>query len=348
MDSQGDYEGLKIWTLLDGTVIRVNKYSEGKKIASVSMVGVRDVQDYLSRINCAMKMMGKMKIERGESHRSRLTKSLPEEWGEDYYIYYLILQGGVIIYFDGSFVYLDTDGDGIPDEIVGVIEPSIIIEYMSGDGGDSGNPDPDPDPDPAPDPSGNGNDPGGGGGGNNGSGTNSGNAGPVQLSLSGIQYLGYSAEHNCFAVATDLAWQLGANTGSYAETLCYEDQTHTVLISNGNTEDAIETFIQYLQDGLPIVVGVHYRFNYGINDQTVDHWVVIYGYGYTNSGDIYFDYNETNRSVTWWDQTHGDQFRFYYDPNCEWLNADHYVSSGISQDYPKYILTTYRYMTPVL
>ena len=356
MDSQEDYEGLKIWTLLDGTVIRVNKYSEGKKIAGVSMVGVQNVQDYLSRINCAMKLMGKMKIERGEGHRSRLTKSLPEEWGEDYYIYYLILQGGVIIYFDGSFVYLDTDGDGIPDEIVGVIEPSIIIEYMSGDGGDSGNPDPDPDPDPS---GGNG-DPEGGGG---GSGNNPGpipppsNLSVVSIAVQNYTYLGYISgdeTHNCNAISRDLLRQSGVipaggfSPGGTPPTGChvlfYEDNTfgHSLIRTSDSIENAIVYFQNQLLLGHLVMVGVDYEGNKGYNDGTVDHFVVLSGYGFDGDGNLYFEYVDTNRSASNYQYCYGDDFRFNYDSQERILIATRYTryENGLSDG--EYTITQYR------
>ena len=58
--------------------------------------------------------------------------------------------------------------------------------------------------------------------------------------------------------------------------------------------EGIRLIKDYLNSNLPVVVGVHYKWRQKINDGTVDHWVVIYGYHYGKDG-IIFDYVNTNR-----------------------------------------------------
>jgi len=99
-----------------------------------------------------------------------------------------------------------------------------------------------------------------------------------------------------------------------------------------------------LKDGFPVVVGVHYAFGRDYNDKTVDHWVLVYGFGFDDDGNLYFDYNETNRSSAYWDDTHGPNFRFYLDAENGWLKADHYSAKGLDKKYPYYYVTVLREM----
>ena len=324
---QGDFSGVKIWVRMDGSPVLLDRYRDGRKTAGVSFLNCKNMAEYEARLKRAVLLLGMMSVQRG--HRDTiesLTKSPEDE--DDAWVY---LYDDLYYNTGTGTLYWDSNGDGIPDTLCEA-GGAGIIDNSCNDGDNNELP---------PDGYDNGVYWSGSGGGSSGSG-DSGNG--IKLSLNGVSYMGYS-NGNCFSVASDIARQLGAATGDYELTIFRENDTHDNLDPQGldfNT-DAMSLIMDYLNDGIPVVVGVHYDFGREYNDGTVDHWVVVYGYGWDSDG-IYFDYNETNRTYAFWDDTHGDQFRFREDSSNDWLWAIHYTSNGISRNYPIYTLTAIRRM----
>ena len=100
----------------------------------------------------------------------------------------------------------------------------------------------------------------------------------------------------------------------YKETVIAGD---TVLVGGYNSDYGFNVLNDHLDENRPIMVGAHYRYGYkGNDDETTDHFVVIYGRGYDeNKEQYYFNYIETGRSKGKAQEAYSNNLRFYYNPN---------------------------------
>ena len=131
------------------------------------------------------------------------------------------------------------------------------------------------------------------------------------------KFVGYgtNGETNCFDLCKIILNNYGINNpgnSSNVYTLKREHNGNLVYFGDNvfeNYQNAINCIDNHLENGRPIMVGVHHTFNKVINDGTTDHFVVIYGrgfdgvnqyYNYYEVGkkDVYYGYNdETNRFI---------------------------------------------------
>ena len=94
--------------------------------------------------------------------------------------------------------------------------------------------------------------------------------------------------------------------------LCQEDDKHTTLNVTGDTQEIIAIIAKHLAAGCPIVAGVNHTLNYGINNGTTDHFIVINGINYDEEGRLYFNYIETGRKKENAASACDDSWRLYY------------------------------------
>ena len=186
---------------------------------------------------------------------------------------------------------------------------------------------------------------GGSGGGSNGN--NSGNdcigrvdysdIKQVKLKYDVSKYPGYDRVPNCKTVADSIAHLIlgaGADVGSSSNYIdfCLENDAHDTIELVADPKDIIDIIKKHLNAGHPIVVGVNHTLGKGINNLTVDHFIVINGMGYDEERQqLYFNYIETGRSKQWAEQTLDDSWRLYYNDTTGMISGKNY------RDYPKNI-----------
>jgi|GEM_PF-7132767 len=352
-----DFSGYKIWTRLDGTIVRINEYIEGRKFAGVNLLQAKNKKEYMETLSSAFQQINGISIQRGKKLGTITKSQEDDEWVYSNYKWDEEL-GFFVDQIDGSW-YMDSDGDGKPDSMF------LAGSTITVDNGNYQDPEPDGEyPDDIPDymPSDSlateeGNvGGGGGGGGGNGSGYhmpqgNDSNCGtqmtdptPRKLSFKGLRTGYIDKTHDCMAVSKDIIHYLKADISDYKVNGCYKntlfrEENGKLVKDKMSTLDGIRLIKDYLSSNLPVVVGVHYAFDRKINDGTVDHWVVIYGYS-NNNGEILFDYIDTNRGPNYFDQAYGDVFTFRYDKEKKWLYAKRYDKSGETPN--NYIITVIR------
>ena len=89
-----------------------------------------------------------------------------------------------------------------------------------------------------------------------------------------------------------------------------ENDAHDTIELVADPKDIIDIIKKHLNAGHPIVVGVNHTLGKGINNLTVDHFIVINGMGYDEERQqLYFNYIETGRSKQWAEQTLDDSWR---------------------------------------
>lgn len=328
------YSGLKIWTRLDGRLIRVNRYSDGYMSDAVSFLNMEGDEDLRVRTECVQRLCQAMTFQRGEEVPVPAAPSSA-----------------------------DTDKKGDIEVDGGTLNPSICIGYKDQDLGHIWDPGHEFWPgidDPIPDPGGHfddGNIPGGGSGGSGSGSGNGDNYGDLKDDESYTEnkpkrrvvsdfiektnYIGYSNQ-NCFAVAKNIVEQYGctvAGPNDIRNYTFFKEQTingETKLVKTGDSDVAVSMIINRINDGKPVLVGVHYDDNRGINDGTIDHFLVLYGYGFDADNRLYFDYQDTNRSKLYYDQTHGPNHIFNYDPETGFIKGSHF-SNGRKSEMDYYI-----------
>ena len=348
------YSGYLIVTSLDGIITRVEAYENGAVTDVVDLFHSTDRTEYGAALIEAFGLFDNVLIQRGYSKLTK--KNQVCTYGD-----YIALGDGYYQASNGD-IYYDSNGDGTPDSYV--LTPSYCYGDLSGNddfsGGYTGGGLGDGLGDLPPSNGGNNSD-GGGGGGVSFPNKRSVNnpllldwieeyecGDYVGLALNSVLYKGYEVSKNCFTLASDIARQLGASVNDsrgsdgYPETYFKEENGALVPTVTDPGTKVVDRLGKLLKDGFPVVVGVHYAFGRDYNDKTVDHWVVVYGFGFDDDGNIYFDYNETNRSSAHWDDTHGPNFRFYLDVENGWLKADHFAN-GKKTGKP-YYLTVIRNM----
>ena len=164
----GDFSGLKIYTTLEGSIIRVNKYNKGQKQQGVFLGSAKNKKEYGRGLMRIIRMLEHMELQRGFKVGAVTRYEGNDDWdykNGDY------IDWGLGFFWDPKYdvVLYDYDGDGKPDgvwldevEIEGEYNPSApeeeppYHEY--------------PEPDPKPDGDGTGDSGSGGGytGGENG------------------------------------------------------------------------------------------------------------------------------------------------------------------------------------
>ncbi len=153
-----DFSGLKIYTTLEGGIIRVNKYNKGQKRQGVFLGSAKNKEEYGRGLIRIMLMLEHMELQRGVKVGAVTRYEGNDDWiykNGDYYI-----DMGLGFFWDPNYEVMlrDYDGDGKPDgvcldevEIEGEYNPSVpeeeppYHEYPEpdpkpdGDGNDTGN-----------------------------------------------------------------------------------------------------------------------------------------------------------------------------------------------------------------
>ena len=87
-------------------------------------------------------------------------------------------------------------------------------------------------------------------------------------------------------------------------------------------KNAMACIDRHLAANRPIIVGTHHTFNYGVNEGTTDHFVVITGRGYDSEQQkYYYTYMETGREESA-AGCNTKENRFYYDEKTQTLTDD--------------------------
>lgn len=131
---------------------------------------------------------------------------------------------------------------------------------------------------------------------------------------------GMNGEKNCLSLCKMIFRNYNiSNYGSSANVFKLMHEVNGVLQHYGsnvaqNYKNAIDCIDRHLEAGRPIIVGVNYKINKGINEKTTDHFVVIYGRGYdSDTGYYYYNYYEVGRRVEYGYNDSAN--RFIYDPS---------------------------------
>lgn len=97
-------------------------------------------------------------------------------------------------------------------------------------------------------------------------------------------------------------------------------------------KNAINALDTHLENGRPIIVGVDHTPKRGINDGTIDHWVLVTGRGYDEAkGQYYYTYVETGVNFSNVGVNNNDN-RFYYNESQQTL-IDNTVKLGSNHQY---------------
>ena len=116
----GNFSGIKIYTRLDGRIIRVNQYISGKKVAGIYVGKEIPKHEYLKRLNSILKLMKNIVVQKGRYRGGPITKAGEDD---DYWDFgdedddYWDCGNGLFIDADGDILY-DSDADGEPDSIL--------------------------------------------------------------------------------------------------------------------------------------------------------------------------------------------------------------------------------------
>ena len=92
-------------------------------------------------------------------------------------------------------------------------------------------------------------------------------------------------------VACKRTCDLIAGVSSVNRAINVAKESNNQIIATTNFGIGIETINNYLEQGRPITVGVHHKFNAGNNEGTTDHYIVIVGRGITNNQVYYRFYD---------------------------------------------------------
>lgn len=131
---------------------------------------------------------------------------------------------------------------------------------------------------------------------------------------------GMNGEKNCLSLCKMIFRNYNiSNYGSSANVFKLMHEVNGVLQHYGsnvaqNYKNAIDCIDRHLEAGRPIIVGVNYKINKGINEKTTDHFVVIYGRGYdSDTGYYYYNYYEVGRRIEYGYNDLSN--RFIYEPS---------------------------------
>ena len=295
------------------------------------------------------------------SKRNTLTKSGEDVWEDrwddndysDLDIDDLEYYGDGIYFDDEGHYYLDIDDDGDID--LEIIAPGYVEDEMPED--------------PWPDGNGNGNEGGETSENGNENGEDTGNTDNLENDPSnnvdpptvpeepdhlpnildlfnvGIHFTKYTdANKNCLNVCKLTMDKMGqSNYGSSANViyLVRENDDHTALVHYGEAAQyysaVTDCINRHLDAGLCIIVGVDHTLKMGINDGTIDHFVLIVGREYNEETRLYeFIYVETGTDSP--NNAYRPENRFIFDQTVGMYMDDSAGSSGAK----KYTLTELR------
>lgn len=138
---------------------------------------------------------------------------------------------------------------------------------------------------------------------------------PVEL-MDKKKFVGYDGSE-CLDLAKRTLKNYGVtNYGSSANVFRLVVEKDGKLVKWGafpyqNYENAIECIDKHLNANRPIIVGVNYKLNQGVNEGTTDHFVVITGRGFdSDAGKYYYTFMDNITSNA--DKGCNDANRFYY------------------------------------
>jgi len=296
---------------------------DGHSIGNVSFIGSLTTEEYVRRLQRATTMFGRIKVQRGHKDElNSLTKSVEDG---DFLIYlfgniWMDFSGLLYKYEDGQW-YILTDTDGW----VQLLDPALILGCSN--------------PNPC-DNSDNGND-------NN----LSDSAGPpTKLNLTNMRYPGYVAGiRDYFQHTKEIVAQFGVKPGSYYITMFLANAANQLVpVGDQNTYKALIYIQDCINRGIPVIVGVDYHpGTIGVNNGTVDHWVVVYGYGYDSNGDPMLWYIDTNRGEVHASEAYEDNLhQFSYDANSDIFSAPRIGTDHRPSD-STYNMTVVREMNPL-
>lgn len=212
-----------------------------------------------------------------------------------------------VIFFGGSCFQCNDPYDGLGYNYYGTPDYSGSGSYGSS-GGDFGT----------------------GGSGSGGSGSGGTSFIPLpNRDLTNTSYFETQASGQCLQACKDILDNYGiSNYGDSAHVYQLKKEVNGVLTDYGsdpaaNYENAIDCINRHLDASRPIIIGINHSLDYGINEGTTDHFMLITGRGYdSEKGMYYYIYMDPGRP----DTSNGcdtQNNRLYYDPD----NLDFYDDS---------------------
>lgn len=139
---------------------------------------------------------------------------------------------------------------------------------------------------------------------------------PVEL-MDKKKFVPHDNSHECIELAKMTLKKFGiAYCGDAGNVFRLVEEKDGKLVKWGafpyqNYENAIECIDKHLNANRPIIVGVHYIPNYGKNEGTTDHFVVVTGRGYDSEvGKYYYTFMDNATSSV--ENGCSDTNRFYY------------------------------------
>lgn len=144
--NMGDFSGVKIYTTLEGRMVRVNKFENGRKMKGIYLGAAATKNEYAQGLLVIMKMMRNMHLQRGITTGIVTRSGEGGDWDYGDGSGYVDLDNG--FYYDDDYdVFLyDYDEDGNPDS-VWVPDVDIIPDDPLYPDESDFDPDPFPEPD---------------------------------------------------------------------------------------------------------------------------------------------------------------------------------------------------------
>ena len=107
--NMGDFSGLKVYTKLDGKIVRVNKYESGRKTSGIYLGNVRNIEEFALKMTDVFRLMKNLKIQKGTYRGGALTKAGEDDSSWDY-------GESDSIWIDASVCYDDCNNDNWGDD----------------------------------------------------------------------------------------------------------------------------------------------------------------------------------------------------------------------------------------
>lgn len=324
------FSGLKIWTHLDGSFARVNKYKDGNLVDYVSFFD-NDGDGLLSgKIDKLFSLFGSIKI----AKYGRVTKGGQTPENSEDMESWLLSMGWQCINGDWYDPYNNYVGD-LEDAYNKFINKEYPDPFEKPE--DPKDPPAEPPVTPPYDPK-----------------------RPIydepqmpilgedqplsyQIDMNDVVYTGYNpVRSNSWDVAADIMNQLNCTLMAFSDTANIvvaternDYETH-YLDTKVNVRGVARHLINTLCSGTPVMVGVDYKkTNPRVFGNTIDSWVVLTGYNVVND-QIYFSYIDTNSSQYEW--VYGSDHKFVYVPGTDSITGDHYIGDHILTDQPYHIV----------
>lgn len=360
------YSGLKIFTDMNGSIVKISRYVNGQRTVSSNIRKAADKKDFLSRIFLAQSLLANVDIQKGIRATKADYNSGAESEGD--YIYLKI--GNRLLRISREIYDKLMSGEltGYTDPETGIyyggeLEAAEIVASQDPDPeGENGNTN-------ATNPYIPGEGSGGGVGGNSGSGSN-GNPKNEQNERGSakvpfpdtFRYKGYGVDGlDCFGVCSNVLEQLGYKICSKTEAIYLKkefidankkhklrdisDNDRSNTIRNiGTSEECVQYLKNAINQGIPVVVGVDYRTTLisnrtgePINEGTTDHFIVIYEYSHDIDG-LFFRYIESGRKL--WANAKWQNYILRYSDGS--LSGIKYKGEILDKENPTYTVTQYR------